>query len=273
MTRVTVLLIGLLLWCPPAGSQQGGWDGHVAAGAAALDKGKFGAAREAFAAALKATARLAPHDRHRRIALTQLAAAEVGLGSQERAQRLLEQALDSWLASEQPSDLELAATLHGLARIYRASGQPAKARQRLSWALAIEEKLLPADDPAIARTREMLEGLIDDVAAPPAPRAEAPEPAEPARTIEASAGGYAVQLASYRSEQGAQAAGSALKQTLPDLLGTRELAVRRVELDGRGTFYRLLAGGFAERAAARGFCADLKARSRDCLVVRDGARR
>jgi hypothetical protein len=57
---------------------------------------------------------------------------------------------------------------------------------------------------------------------------------------------------------------------LPDLLGVRVLAVRRVELDGRGTFYRLIAGGFAEQAAARGFCDDLKARSQDCFVVRDG---
>jgi len=270
MTRFSVLLIGLLLWCPAAGAQQGGWGGHMAAGAAAMDKGNYGAAQEAFAAALKATATLAPHDRRRRLALTRLAAAEVGLGFQGRARRLLEQALESWLASDQPSDLELAATLHGLARVYRAGGQPAKARQRLRWAFAIEEKLLPADDPAITRTREALEGLTVAAVPPPAQRAEAPEPVGLARTNKTTAGGYAVQLAFYRSEQGARAEGSLLKRTLPDLLGARELAVRRVELAGRGTFYRLLTGGFAERAAARGFCADLKARSQDCLVVRDG---
>ena len=105
----------------------------------------------------------------------------------------------------------------------------------------------------------------------PTPKAEekpAPEPVEQPQTAAAPPGGaYVVQLASLKERAGVEAAWARLQKAFPSLLEDRELSVRSVDLGSRGTFYRVRAGFFPDRAAADKLCAWLKAKKQDCFVA------
>ena len=79
---------------------------------------------------------------------------------------------------------------------------------------------------------------------------------------------YAVQLASYRSEAEATAGWQALTTEQTDLLAKLPHAVARADLGAeKGIYYRLQAGAFSDRQAAKALCSDLQTRSVDCIVV------
>lgn len=80
-------------------------------------------------------------------------------------------------------------------------------------------------------------------------------------------GSYQVQLSALRSEQAAQSAWTSLQDSAPDLFQGARLDIQRADLGARGVFYRLRVGSFPDRAAAKGFCADVKAAGKDCMVV------
>jgi cell division septation protein DedD len=82
-----------------------------------------------------------------------------------------------------------------------------------------------------------------------------------------AAGTYQVQLSALRSEDAAQSAWKSLQNTAPDLYAGAELDIQRADLGAKGVFYRLRIGSFADRDAAKGFCADVKATGKDCMVV------
>ncbi|MFN3214571.1 MAG: SPOR domain-containing protein [Henriciella sp.] len=82
-----------------------------------------------------------------------------------------------------------------------------------------------------------------------------------------AAGTYQVQLSALRSEDAAQSAWKSLQNTAPDLYAGAELDIQRADLGAKGVFYRLRIGSFADRATAKGFCADVKATGKDCMVV------
>ncbi len=129
---------------------------------------------------------------------------------------------------------------------------------------------------------------------PPAPKAEpapapepasapepapAPKPAEskapatastpPAKEEKAAAGPHLVQLASFRKISQADRAWRRLVKSNRDLLGAYTARVERADLgDGKGVYFRLRVGPFANRAEAAALCAKLKAREVDCIVVR-----
>ncbi len=84
-----------------------------------------------------------------------------------------------------------------------------------------------------------------------------------------SAGGYAVQLTSHRSEAGAQAAFRALRAKFPDQLGGREPILRRADLGAKGVYYRALVGPFASMEEAAAMCSSLKAAGGNCIVQRN----
>ena len=83
----------------------------------------------------------------------------------------------------------------------------------------------------------------------------------------ASSGAFQVQLSALSSEDAAQAAWTRVKNTAPDLFAGANLDIQRADLGARGVFYRLRIGSFANRDAAKGFCADVKATGKDCMVV------
>jgi hypothetical protein len=79
---------------------------------------------------------------------------------------------------------------------------------------------------------------------------------------------YAVQLASYRSEAEATAGWQTLTTEQKDLLAKLPHAVAKADLGAdKGVYYRLQAGAFSDRQAAKALCSDLQTRSIDCMVV------
>lgn len=80
-------------------------------------------------------------------------------------------------------------------------------------------------------------------------------------------GSFQVQLSALRSREAAQTAWTRMQTTAPDLFIGANLDIQRADLGAKGVFYRLRVGTFADREAAKGFCADVKAAGKDCMVV------
>jgi len=123
-----------------------------------------------------------------------------------------------------------------------------------------------AADPTQAIARPMPKPAVKPAPEPvaqaaPEPKA-LPEPAPAARQD------YMVQLAASRSRALARGVYARLQTDHEDLLGRRDPFILRVDLGDRGIFYRVNVAGFATKAAADNFCADLKKRGQDCLVRR-----
>ncbi len=135
-----------------------------------------------------------------------------------------------------------------------------------------------AAEPAQAIARPMPKPVVKPAPEPvaqaaPVPQSEpksetvpveqaAPEPVPAARQD------YMVQLAASRSRALARGVYARLQTEYDDLLGRRDPFILRVDLGDRGIFYRVNVAGFATKAAADSFCADLKKRGQDCLVRR-----
>ncbi|MEO5336716.1 MAG: SPOR domain-containing protein, partial [Magnetospirillum sp. WYHS-4] len=108
---------------------------------------------------------------------------------------------------------------------------------------------------------------------PPAPEpqaaavaAPAPKPvAEPAK-----GGAYKVQIGALRTRAEAEAEWKKQQKNNADLLSGFGLTVVEVEVAGKGTFYRIRAGGVSSEAAAKDLCTKLTARKLPCLVVKPG---
>jgi hypothetical protein len=80
------------------------------------------------------------------------------------------------------------------------------------------------------------------------------------------ASGYAVQVASERSESRAQAAFRQLQVKYPGQLSGRQPIIHRADLGAAGIYYRALVGPFASAEKAAGLCGALKASGGDCIV-------
>jgi len=83
----------------------------------------------------------------------------------------------------------------------------------------------------------------------------------------ASNGSFQVQLSALRSREAAESAWSRMQSSAPDLFVGANLDIQRADLGAKGVFYRLRVGTFPNREAAKGFCADVKAAGKDCMVV------
>jgi hypothetical protein len=111
-------------------------------------------------------------------------------------------------------------------------------------------------------------------AAPPAATQAAPsQPAAPAQTAAARpapapGGAIRVQLGALTSEEAARGEWDRLARRHADLLGAFRPQVVRFEREGQATLFRLRTGGFADVAAASGFCEQARARSIPCTVIR-----
>jgi len=78
---------------------------------------------------------------------------------------------------------------------------------------------------------------------------------------------FRIQIAAYRSEETARNAWVWLRDQHKELLEPLDARIARVEIKGKGTFFRLQAGPFDDRAAARQTCDALKERKLDCIVI------
>ena len=84
-------------------------------------------------------------------------------------------------------------------------------------------------------------------------RAPEPEP-QPAAAAAPAAPFYVVHLASYRKVEDADRGLDELIQRHGDLMDGLELSITRVEIEGKGTFFRVHAGPFASPEAAAALC-------------------
>jgi hypothetical protein len=105
--------------------------------------------------------------------------------------------------------------------------------------------------------------------APAAPFSAAATPAPAARPSQAPAasGVAVVQLAALPSAAAAKDEWVMLQLRLGPLLRDRQPLITSVDIGGR-TWWRVRTGGFADAAAAKGFCEQVHAKSLGCDVVR-----
>ncbi|MGQ9366028.1 SPOR domain-containing protein [Azospirillum sp. A39] len=96
--------------------------------------------------------------------------------------------------------------------------------------------------------------VVAEPAPPSLPPAAAPNLAPPPAA--AGIGAFTAHLASYRGETGARRGWAVLTAAAP-ALAELEPHYLTAEIPGRGAMVRLTAGTFADRAAARAFCAGL----------------
>jgi cell division septation protein DedD len=137
-------------------------------------------------------------------------------------------------------------------------------------AAAMVAAATPSATPAAAETR------------PPAPAAKPPlrlkaaafhEEAKPprekdaAKSFETGADGYRVQLASLHSSTDAHMAEAKLRRSYGAVLSGIGVSIVPVDLGGRGTYYRIMAGPMKQGAASH-LCAALRQRGAACLLAR-----
>ncbi|MEL6380304.1 MAG: SPOR domain-containing protein [Pseudomonadota bacterium] len=77
---------------------------------------------------------------------------------------------------------------------------------------------------------------------------------------------YGVHLASYRETADAVAGWKNFQRENPNLLGLLEPRLEQVEIDGRGEFKRLIAGGFSSEEKAADLCDVLKRKKLYCKI-------
>ena len=79
---------------------------------------------------------------------------------------------------------------------------------------------------------------------------------------------FAIHLASLRTKEGAEARWKKLQSQFPELLDQRELIVRSIDLEGQGTFFRVMTGPFHDWTKTQDLCAEFKALEQYCMVIR-----
>lgn len=132
-------------------------------------------------------------------------------------------------------------------------------------ALAGEPTPLPPPRPAVPQRVAAAE-----------PVADAAEPLEPAAPVAAApvadtgggAGGFVVQIASAKSEGDAQASLRGLQRRFADVIGGQPANIKRVEIPGKGTFFRVRLGPMSSRDDAINLCTQLKSAGGDCVVAK-----
>ncbi len=93
-----------------------------------------------------------------------------------------------------------------------------------------------------------------------------PAPASPGQAAPAAIRGAQVQLAAMDSEKAAFDEWARLDKKMPGLLGARKPVVEKTAIAGRPMF-RLRTGGFADIAAASGFCEQVRAQGGECSIA------
>ncbi len=94
-------------------------------------------------------------------------------------------------------------------------------------------------------------------------------PAEPdqAPDAEAMPEGYLIQLSAQTDPARARGLWNSMSEKHSDILGNLTPYIIKVQISGKGTIYRVRAGGFGDRAAGSQLCSQLKRRRISCYVT------
>ncbi|MAF30813.1 MAG: hypothetical protein CMF60_01210 [Magnetococcales bacterium] len=76
-------------------------------------------------------------------------------------------------------------------------------------------------------------------------------------------GAWGVQLASYRNLTGADAGAKIFQKRYPEILKPLTYVTEKVEIKGKGTFYRVQFIGLKDKASAQKACASIKSKGKD----------
>jgi cell division septation protein DedD len=120
----------------------------------------------------------------------------------------------------------------------------------------------PAPPPPVAAVPTPPPAQAAPVAAAPAPAASIISPAKAP-----PGGAYRIQLAALNSSEDATRAWEKLRRAHPEVLAGLTPAIVKVDLPGKGTFYRLQAGPLKDREQATDACARITGARGGCLVV------
>jgi hypothetical protein len=120
----------------------------------------------------------------------------------------------------------------------------------------------PAQPKAAAQPEHMAPAVVAQ-----APRAPAPVHPAPATAKAPPSGEYVAQLGAVRAADQAEREWARIAKANADLLGGLKPDIMRVDLPGKGTFWRVRAAPLSEQAA-RQLCAELASRSQGCIVAR-----
>ncbi len=165
---------------------------------------------------------------------------------------------------------EIAALAAGNAPAEPAAQTPAPAPQAQQPQPAAEAPRLPVRAPVVpSRPAEQPVNIVGNVpqrtqapaAANPAPALAAPQVASAA-----GAGGYFIQIASQPSAELAQKSYANMAQKYGSVIGGRSVDIKRADIPGKGTYYRVrVQGGSKEDASA--LCGRLKSAGGSCFVT------
>ncbi|APH54557.1 Hypothetical protein GbCGDNIH9_1259 [Granulibacter bethesdensis] len=121
--------------------------------------------------------------------------------------------------------------------------------------------------PASVKPPVTTEDADDETPSAPTPKTASQGAAKPAPSVAPASNGHVtVQLAALNSEDAAHSEWNRLSRRMPDLLGHRQPSISKTEHDGK-TYWRLRTGGFADVAAAKSFCAEVRAKGGGCSVA------
>jgi cell division septation protein DedD len=103
----------------------------------------------------------------------------------------------------------------------------------------------------------------------PAPVEIAPPPAETTEVPAAAPApsGVMIQLGSFPNAALAASAWSKIKSANQDLLADHSPAIKQAEIPGKGTWYRLRVGGFADKDEAQTACRQLETAGQACIIA------
>jgi hypothetical protein len=197
----------------------------------------------------------------------------------------------SLVARDEPTDNTVTATSPALAPKTSNDNQPAPASQAAQTgnndAASAESTPIrvvkttpvptarPAQQPVRTAAAAATDAAATDVAAarpavtPAQPKVQPKPQAQPQQVASAaasaSAGGYGVQIASLPSEADAQRSLANLKSKFAGVLGGHSLEVRKADIPGKGTYYRVrVVAGSKDDAAA--ICQRYRAAGGSCLI-------
>ena len=124
--------------------------------------------------------------------------------------------------------------------------------------------------PAVTMPIKPPPAAVVETAPAPAP-VEAPAaltaPTESVTTRATAGGSVMIQLGSFPNDKLAAGAWSKIKSANQDLLGDYSPTIKSAEIEGKGTWYRLRVGGFADKASAANVCEQLKAGGQACIIA------
>lgn len=138
--------------------------------------------------------------------------------------------------------------------------------------------MVPQDSPTASSVNPSEQPSGVTVATVPAPE-PAPEPTpepevapetepEPSKPVAASGGPFFAQLGSFRSQEAAAQEWQRLSTKYPADLSAYSHRFHTVDLGDKGTYHRLLVGGFAGVTEAKSVCTMMENKKERCLVNR-----